>query len=148
MIRSKWASVAFAAASFVATTAGIAGLSNSASAEDVRVTEHTYSGGVKSSLSGGGAKEYHLNCASPAGPGYVEGVGDNRTQPRISGKRGGLVVHFQIAKETKPYAFLSSCYIDDSASGGAALLLRRVHVLDHALLHLSGDGRLARLRVM
>ena len=61
MIRSKWASVAFAAASFVATTAGIAGLSNSASAEDVRVTEHTYSGGVKSSLSGGGAKEYHLN---------------------------------------------------------------------------------------
>ena len=107
MIRSKWASVALATASFVATTAGIAGLSSSASAEDVRVTEHTYSGGVKSSLSGGGAKEYHLNSASPAGPGYVEGVGDNRTHPRISGKREGLVVHFQIAKETKPYAFLS-----------------------------------------
>jgi hypothetical protein len=67
---------------------------------------HTYSGGVKSSLAGGGAKHYNLDCAN-GGPGYVEGVGDNRTQPKITGKRERLVVHFQIAKNTASYAFLS-----------------------------------------
>jgi hypothetical protein len=82
---------------------GVLGMARPAWAE---TSSHTFSGTVKSSVAGGGAKHYTFNCAEGA-PGFVEGVGENRTLARVTGKREAGVVHFQIAQNTEPYAFLS-----------------------------------------